>query len=113
MLEDYFLMLQLSKITKFKFVNQPLFYYRWHDSNTVKQIEKMTRIQLLTIAKEKSLNHGSPAEVRRSLFREFGAFEYRCGRLGLLKLISAKDNVLSFVDYLWYRVHGLRKKLGI
>jgi alpha-1,3-rhamnosyltransferase len=45
-LEDLNLMLQLAKYTKFKFIDQPLFYYRWHDANTSKQrnaMEQYTR----------------------------------------------------------------------
>ena len=44
-LEDWFLMLQLSKIGKFKFINKILFSYRWHENNTIKKgklIQKMT-----------------------------------------------------------------------
>ncbi|MCQ2241402.1 glycosyltransferase [Treponema sp.] len=40
-LEDWYMNLQLSKIGKLKFVNSPLFYYRWHESNSIKQLEKM------------------------------------------------------------------------
>ena len=44
-LEDYYLMLQLSKYCLFKYINEPLFCYRWHDSNSIKnsyRIAKMT-----------------------------------------------------------------------
>lgn len=34
--EDHFMMLQLSKVTKFKFINKVLHSYRWHSSNTIK-----------------------------------------------------------------------------
>ncbi|MFZ3073208.1 MAG: glycosyltransferase [Thermodesulfobacteriota bacterium] len=36
-LEDYYLMLQLSKVAKLKYVDRPLFSYRWHGSNAIKQ----------------------------------------------------------------------------
>lgn len=43
-LEDYFLMLQLSKHSRMKYIPAPLYYYRWHGANaaaqTVKMIEK-------------------------------------------------------------------------
>lgn len=45
-LEDYFLMLQLSKYTKFKFIDEILFSYRWHETNTMhdgKKIGKYTK----------------------------------------------------------------------
>lgn len=40
-LEDYYMMLQLSKLGKMKFIDQILFSYRWHGSNTMKQKEKI------------------------------------------------------------------------
>lgn len=36
-LEDYWLMLQISKYAKIKFLDEVLFSYRWHDSNTIKK----------------------------------------------------------------------------
>lgn len=42
-LEDHWLHLQLSKITKYKAVSQYVFAYRWHASNTIKQVERMKR----------------------------------------------------------------------
>ncbi len=42
-LEDWFLMLQLSKYTKFKFINEVLFAYRWHQSNTIKNKDKILK----------------------------------------------------------------------
>ena len=40
-LEDYYLMLQLAKYGKMKFIDEILFYYRWHQSNTIKDTKKM------------------------------------------------------------------------
>lgn len=40
-LEDYYLMLQLSKYSKMKYIPLPLFYYRWHSNNTAGQRAKM------------------------------------------------------------------------
>lgn len=40
-LEDWYMNLQLSKLGKLKFINIPLFYYRWHSTNTIKQYEKI------------------------------------------------------------------------
>lgn len=40
-LEDWFLMLQLSKYGKFKYLDEVLFSYRWHDTNTIKNVDKM------------------------------------------------------------------------
>lgn len=40
-LEDWYLMLQLAKHGKMKFLPEILFSYRWHASNTIKQTERM------------------------------------------------------------------------
>ena len=40
-LEDWFLMLQFSKYTKFKSFNEVMYSYRWHNSNTVKDTARM------------------------------------------------------------------------
>ena len=40
-LEDYWLMLQISKYAKMKYINEVLFNYRWHATNTIKQKEKI------------------------------------------------------------------------
>lgn len=37
-LEDYYMNLQLSKIGKFKFIDEILFSYRWHENNTIKKL---------------------------------------------------------------------------
>jgi len=53
-LEDYWLMLQISKYSKMKFINEILFSYRWHDSNTIKNTEKMALYAAKTQAYEKT-----------------------------------------------------------
>lgn len=47
-LEDWYFLLQLAKHCKMKFFDQPMWHYRWHSSNTVKQAEKMYRMALAT-----------------------------------------------------------------
>lgn len=47
-LEDYFLMLQLSKYTKFKYIDEILFSYRWHNNNTIKNSEKIKKYTSMT-----------------------------------------------------------------
>ena len=35
-IEDWYMHLQLSKKYKYKYIDKPLFVYRWHDNNTIK-----------------------------------------------------------------------------
>lgn len=55
-LEDYWLMLQLSKYYKMKYLDEILFSYRWHGRNTtVINIEKMIEMTTKTINYEEKL----------------------------------------------------------
>lgn len=54
-LEDYFLMLQLSKYAKFKFLNKVLFSYRWHGANTITNIEKIEKYTNMVKQYEKEI----------------------------------------------------------
>lgn len=54
-LEDYWLMLQISKYYKMKFLRQTTFYYRWHDTNSVKDVSRMQDLTDRTIRYEYKL----------------------------------------------------------
>lgn len=54
-LTDYWMMLQLAKITKFKFINEVLFSYRWHSSNTVHNKSVMVDMTAKTLDYEWNL----------------------------------------------------------
>ena len=43
-LEDWWLMLQISKYAKMKYLNEILFSYRWHSTNAIKNTEKMLEL---------------------------------------------------------------------
>ncbi|WP_086245438.1 glycosyltransferase family 2 protein [Campylobacter devanensis] len=45
-LEDWYIHLQLSKLGKYKFVNQILFSYRWHSHNTIKN-KRLNKIKIM------------------------------------------------------------------
>ena len=47
-LEDHWLMLQISKYAKMKYLDQILFSYRWHDTNTIKNNTKIGRYSEIT-----------------------------------------------------------------
>lgn len=54
-LDDWWLMMQIAKYSKMKYINEILFSYRWHGSNTVKQIEYMHKAVEQTQKYEQSL----------------------------------------------------------
>ncbi len=43
-LEDWWLMLQISKYAKMKYIDEVLFLYRWHQTNTMKNSDKMCNV---------------------------------------------------------------------
>jgi len=51
-LEDLYLMLQIAKLKRMKFLDLPLFRYRWHDTNTSKNRYKMYQMERLTLINE-------------------------------------------------------------
>ena len=54
-LEDWWIMLQLSKVTRMKSVGVPTFAYRWHASNTVRQSARMEEYFYRNLAAEEEL----------------------------------------------------------
>ncbi len=54
-LEDWFLMMQISKYSKMKYLDEILFSYRWHDNNTIKNNSKMGQASLKTLLYEEKI----------------------------------------------------------
>ncbi|MBR6610981.1 MAG: glycosyltransferase [Campylobacter sp.] len=54
-LEDWWLHLQLSKVGKYKYIDEILFSYRWHDNNTAKRQDYMLTISYKTQLYEQAL----------------------------------------------------------
>jgi alpha-1,3-rhamnosyltransferase len=52
-LEDYLLVLKLSKHYKLKYIDQPLLKYRWHSHNTIKSSRKIIALTISTLKCEK------------------------------------------------------------
>jgi len=65
-LEDYWLHLQLSKVTRYRSVRETTFRYRWHASNTSKAIGRMVAMTRLTLEHEAERFIGSLAENDRT-----------------------------------------------
>ena len=51
-LEDWFLVLQVAKYGRMKFIREITYFYRWHSNNTVKNTEKMNLAVKKTLAYE-------------------------------------------------------------
>lgn len=70
-LEDHYLMLQISKVSKLKFVDKTLFSYRWHDENTVKDKEKMRRFGRQNMLYEQDLVNASDDIEIKKIFSDY------------------------------------------
>ena len=53
--EDWYLMMQISKYSKMKYIDKVLLSYRWHDSNNIKNTEKMKIAAQKTIDYEEEI----------------------------------------------------------
>lgn len=87
-LEDFWMMLQLAKIGKMKFLPEVLFSYRQHEHNQIKNKARMdalthkTRRYEETLLEKLSKQNALPAAVQR-VFQE-GVLRYKRGIPGLL-----------------------------
>ena len=54
-LEDWYMMLQISKYSRMKYIDEILFSYRWHNSNAIKNNERMSLFNKLTRENEEKL----------------------------------------------------------
>lgn len=83
-LEDWFLMLQLAKLGKFKYMKDILFSYRWHLSNTCKRTDYMEKIIRQTVCYEYQLICQVGYEKWKELFlKSYQTHKVKC-RLGSL-----------------------------
>lgn len=75
-LEDWYIMLQLAKLGKFKYFKQPLFGYRIHSTNTIFNFRRMEEMKMRTILYEarQVLGQG-PAEHKADLSEELLCFK--------------------------------------
>lgn len=88
-LEDYYLMLQISKYGKLKFFDKVLYFYRWHQNNTIKNNKKINFFTKKTRDYEEEIfNNLDEKEVLPEILKikKLG-FLYRKIYLGFIKKI--------------------------
>lgn len=93
-LEDYFLMFQISKRYKMKFLNEILFSYRWHQTNTVKNTAKMKEYSKKTREYEANLLESLPnlngLTKEAKILKEFGVFDKVIGVPYIFQIFTYK-----------------------
>ena len=111
-LEDYWLVLQISKYAKLKYIDEILFSYRWHGNNTVQNIKKISEYSIKTKQYEekilKSINENEVLpevlEVKRNgvCYKKWGIphiFEVTTTLKGLTKIKRVKLFEIQVLKY--------------
>jgi len=65
-LEDYWLHLQLAKVTRYRSIRDVTFFYRWHATNASKAVGRMIAMTRLTLEHEAARFRDSLSEERRN-----------------------------------------------
>ncbi len=102
-LEDWYMMMQLAKIGKFKYIDKILFSYRWHDSNTVKNSKYMDDITKKTLSYEQLLVENT--SCWKDIFEHFSGFIKCKFKLGnvikyyKIKRADSSKNILEILNH--------------
>lgn len=79
LLEDWWFNLQMSKVAKYRHVDEPTFCYRWHGGNTAgdspEQRQNMARMSMATKMCERQLLKDTNDVKHAKIFREYFPFE--------------------------------------
>lgn len=93
-LEDWYLMLQLSKYGKFKFINKILFSYRIHQHNTFTQRDFMHKNAAKTFLYEQKLVQQKGYEKWKEIFDKCSVVKKTKFRVGNIIHFYRESNVL-------------------
>lgn len=96
LLEDWWLVLQISKYSKMKYINEILYCYRWHNNNSIKQSDKMNLIEKNTLRWEnkfweKADLKNFPIETIKVV--KNGVVKKKRGVPFLLEIITLRKNI--------------------
>ena len=92
-IEDHWLMLQISKYAKMKYIDDILFSYRWHSTNTMKNKEKMrAMVEKTRTYEEKILASINENEVLPDVLEviKFGALYRKQGIPYIFQILTYK-----------------------
>ena len=81
-LEDWYMHLQLSKLGKYKYIDEVLFSYRIHGDNTFSKTEKMREMTLKTRLYEQKSVHQKGMEHLAEIFDKYSVIKKTKFRIG-------------------------------
>lgn len=99
-LEDYYMMLQLSKAGKFKYINEILFSYRIHNTNTSKNIQHMEDITKKTLLYEEKIVNRVGNENWKKIFYSVQIVKKIKLNLGFIKVYKEKNLLREEKNYI-------------
>ena len=116
-LEDYWLMLQISKYSKMKYIDKILFSYRWHQTNSVKNIDKMENYTNITKNYDKNLLEKSDKNLLLKSVKEYLEFGIRYKTFGIKNIFQIikyrKENKKNIIIKLFsFKILKIRRKNG-
>lgn len=94
-LEDWWLHLQLAKVTRYRMVGERTFRYRWHDANNVKRDDRMARFYRETMAWEERKVEALP---EGKWLRAFAAVHWERRRKFGLGRVLALEKTLTLAE---------------
>lgn len=114
-LEDWYLMLQISKYAKMKFINEPLFSYRWHGANSMNNLERIINITNITSEyEEKILENIDEKEVLPDVLKvkKYGAYYKRQGIPYIFEILTYRKNKDKIKEIRLFNFRICRKNKG-
>ena len=106
-LEDYYLMLQISKFAKMKYLDEILFLYRWHTTNTVTQKDRIGDYINRTRIYENNLLKNADLSTMRPEVKEFCEKGSCYKRQNFLNILIREVNMSVFERTYTYKLLGI------
>ena len=97
-LEDWYMNLQMAKAGKYVYVDEILFSYRWHQSNTIKHVDEISKYSQKTFDYEQQIVQQPEFAEYKKIFDKFAAEGRKkvCFKLGdFLEIYRSKSPFYS------------------
>lgn len=106
-LEDWYMHLQLSKMGKYKFVDDILFLYRLHGTNTILNKERLMQMSQATLSYERKMYEKSPAfaKIFESVFVDRYYLNLGFIQIYKKKYLRQKEYCLNIFgkEFIWHK----------
>lgn len=97
-LEDYYIMLQIAKYSKIKYIPKMIFYYRWHGNNSIMQADKVSKMIAQTTDYEMNLVKNSSDSAIKKIVNDFLATKIKKDSFRVKFLSKLRKIVFKFIN---------------